>query len=83
MTRIEIGHHLVADTRVCGGRMIFRGTRVLVADALELLKAGLTAEQVAEEYRGLVTPKRASRVLSDLFSSLAFARRGVRLFPQT
>lgn len=66
MTRIEIGRHLVADTRVCGGRMIFKGTRVLVADALELLKAGLTPEQVAEEYRGLVTPKgvREALVLS-------------------
>lgn len=41
MTRIEIGDHLVVDTRVCGDRLVFKGTRVLVADALQLLKTGL------------------------------------------
>ncbi len=78
MTRIEIGHHLVADTRVCGGRMIFRGTRVLVADALELLKAGLKDEQVAEEYRGLVTPKAVRE-------ALVFSRKGIvrEVLPKT
>ena len=51
--------------------MIFKGTRVLVADALELLKAGLTPEQVAEEYRGLVTPKavREALVLSSSYDA--------------
>jgi len=36
MARIEIGKHLAADSRVCGGRLIFKGTRILVSDALEL-----------------------------------------------
>ena len=78
MTRIEIGHHLVADTRVCGGRMIFKGTRVLVADALELLKTGLTPEQVAEEYRGLVTPKAVRE-------ALVLSRKGIvrEVLPKT
>ncbi len=40
MARIEIGKHLAADTRVCNGRLIFRGTRILVSDAVELTKAG-------------------------------------------
>ena len=35
MTRIEIGQHLVADSRVCDGRLIFKGTRIMVADAVE------------------------------------------------
>ena len=55
MSRIEIGEHLAVDSRVCGGRLIFKGTRVLVADVLELLKTGLMPDQVAQEYRGLVT----------------------------
>lgn len=57
MARVEIGQYLATDTRVCRGRLIFKGTRVLVADALELLRAGLTPEQVAREYGGLVTPE--------------------------
>jgi uncharacterized protein (DUF433 family) len=55
MTRIEIGEHLLVDSRVCGGRLIFKGTRVLVADALALVKTGLTPDQIAREYRKLVT----------------------------
>jgi len=55
MARLEIGKHLVADTRVCGGRLIFRGTRVRVADALELLAAGYTPQAVAGQYPGVIS----------------------------
>lgn len=57
MARIEIGRHLAIDTRVCGGRLIFKGTRILVSDALELLQANFTAEQIAQEYQGLIAPE--------------------------
>lgn len=57
MARIEIGHYLTSDTRVCRGRLIFKDTRILVSDALELLKTGFTPEQIAREYHGLVTPE--------------------------
>ncbi len=57
MARIEIGKHLAVDTRVCGGRLIFKGSRILVSDAIELTKAGYTPEAVAEQYRGLITPE--------------------------
>ena len=55
MARIEIGKHLAADSRVCKGRLIFKGTRILVSDALELTKAGYTPEAIARQYRGIVT----------------------------
>ena len=70
MARVEIGRYLATDTRVCRGRLIFKGTRVLVADALELLKAGLTPEQVAQEYRGAVIPEAVRE-------ALALSRRGI------
>jgi uncharacterized protein (DUF433 family) len=57
MARVEIGQYLATDTRVCGGRLIFRGTRVSVSDVLELLSAGLSPERISQEYRGLVTPQ--------------------------
>jgi len=38
MARVEIGRHLATDTRVCGGRLIFKGTRILVSDVLEALR---------------------------------------------
>ncbi|MBI3247587.1 MAG: DUF433 domain-containing protein [Deltaproteobacteria bacterium] len=55
MARLEIGQHLAIDTRLCSGRLIFKGSRILVSDALELLQAGFTPEQIAQEYRGLIT----------------------------
>jgi uncharacterized protein (DUF433 family) len=78
MARVEIGHYLTTDTRVCGGRLVFKGTRVLVSDALDLLKAGFSPEQVSREYGGLVTPE-ATR------EALAFSRKGIvrEVLPRT
>ena len=70
MARLEIGRHLAADTRVCAGRLIFRGTRILVSDAIELVEAGYTPQAVAEQYGGLVTPEAVREALS-------LIRRGV------
>ena len=70
MVRIEIGKHLAADSRVCGGRLIFKGTRILVSDALELKKAGYTPEAIAREYRGIITAK-------GVREALTLTRRGI------
>ncbi len=70
MARIEIGKHLVADTRVCSGRLIFKGTRILVADALELIKAGYSPKAIARQYRGSVTAQAVRE-------ALALMRRGI------
>lgn len=45
MARIEIGKYLAADTRVSGGRLILKGSRILVLDVLELTQAGYTPQQ--------------------------------------
>jgi len=70
VARIEIGKHLAADTRVCSGRLIFKGTRILVSDALELSEAGYTPETIARQYRGMLTPK-------GVREALALTRRGM------
>ena len=64
MARLEIGKYLAADTRVCGGRLIFRGTRILVSDALELTAAGYTPEAIAGQYRGIVTVEAIQEALT-------------------
>jgi uncharacterized protein (DUF433 family) len=63
MARIEIGKHLAADTRVCGGRLIFKGTRILVSDALELSAAGYAPEAIADQYPGILTPEAVREAL--------------------
>lgn len=70
MARIEIGKYLAADTRVCNGRLIFRGTRILVSDAVELTKAGYTPDAIARQYRGAVTAR-------GVREALRFTQRGI------
>jgi uncharacterized protein (DUF433 family) len=64
MARVEIGQYLVTDTRVCRGRLIFKGTRVLVSDVLELLEAGFDPEKISQEYSRLVTPEAVREVVA-------------------
>lgn len=70
MARVEIGKHLAVDTRVCGGRLIFRGTRIMVADAMELSEDEYSAEAIADQYHGIITPEAVKEALS-------LIRRGV------
>ncbi len=70
MARIEIGKHLAADSRVCGGRLMFKGTRIFVSDALELTASGYTPEAIARQYRGIITAK-------GVREALTFTRRGI------
>lgn len=57
MARIEIGKSLAVDSRVCGGRLIFRGTRIPVADALEMVEMGYSPDGISKQYRGMVSPE--------------------------
>lgn len=70
MARIEIGKYLATDTRVCGGRLTFKGTRILVSDALELSAAGYAPEKIARQYRGILTVEAVQEALN-------LTRRGV------
>jgi uncharacterized protein (DUF433 family) len=51
----------------CGGRPCIRGMRIRVVDVLDLLAAGLSAEQVLEEMPDLV--------MDDLKAALRYAAR--------
>jgi len=55
MVILQIGKYITLDPRVCGGRLTFRNTRIKIADALEMLRAGMTAEQVAANYPELLS----------------------------
>ena len=64
MARVEIGNHLAVDTRVCGGRVIFNGTRIMIADAVELSGRGYAPEAIADQYYGIITPEAVREALS-------------------
>lgn len=57
------------DPEQCGGRPCIRGMRIRVSDVLDLLAAGLSAEQVIEELPDLE--------LEDVRAALRYASRRI------
>ena len=52
--RIELGRHIVADSKICGGQPTFKGTRIMVWIVLEQLEDGLSWDEIAREWDGRV-----------------------------
>lgn len=46
----ELLERITVEPGKCGGRPCIRGMRIRVSDVLDLLAAGLTAEQILEDY---------------------------------
>lgn len=62
-----IAERITVDPAQCGGRPCIRGMRIRVSDVLDLLAAGLSAEQVIEELPDLEA--------ADVEACLRFASR--------
>lgn len=41
---------IIINPKICHGKPVFRGTRVLVSDVLEMLASGMSIEGVLKEY---------------------------------
>ena len=52
--RVELGRHIVADPKICGGQPTFKGTRIMVWIVLEQLDRGLTWQEIVREWGGRV-----------------------------
>ena len=46
----EIAPHIVIDEKICRGKLVIQGTRVLVEVVLGNLASGMTPDEVAAEY---------------------------------
>ena len=44
---------IIADPEICHGKPIFKGTRILVSDIVELIAYGESIEKILEEYPSL------------------------------
>ena len=53
--KMVLGRYIVADPKVCHGKLTFRGTRIFVADVLEQVADGLTWDSISEQWRGKVS----------------------------
>ena len=58
---------ITVNPKQCGGRPCIRGMRIRVVDVLDLLAAGLSAEQILEELPDLE--------MDDIKASLRYASR--------
>ncbi|MEB3859794.1 MAG: DUF433 domain-containing protein [Desulfurococcales archaeon] len=41
---------IISDPRICHGKPVFKGTRILVSDILEMIAEGMTVDEILEEY---------------------------------
>ena len=51
--RVEINKYIVADSEICHGKPTFKGTRIMVWQVLEMLEAGVPAEEIITSF---ITP---------------------------
>jgi uncharacterized protein (DUF433 family) len=58
---------ITVDPNVCGGRPCIRGMRIRVSDILDMLAAGVSQEEILEDYPYLEG--------ADLTAALTFAAR--------
>jgi uncharacterized protein (DUF433 family) len=64
---VYVSERITADPGQCGGRPCVRGMRIRVTDVLDLLAAGLTAEEILGELPDLE--------MEDIQACLQFAAR--------
>ncbi len=53
--RIDINEFIVSDSEICGGTPTFKGTRIMVWQVMELLGAGITIEEILQDYFPQIT----------------------------
>lgn len=53
-----IEHYIAVDPTICHGKPCFKGTRIMVWQILELLEAGVSAQEItSEDYFPQLTPE--------------------------
>ena len=53
----DLGQHITANPKVCGGRPTFKGTRVIVWQVLDQVAEGMPWEQICWSWRGKDIPR--------------------------
>ena len=53
--RVELGRYIVADLKICHGQPTYKGTRIMAWVILEQIERGMTWDDIADEWDGLVS----------------------------
>ncbi len=54
MNRIELGKYIVADPRICHGKLTFKGTRIFVQDVVQMVAEGMDWDHIIAEWDGAI-----------------------------
>jgi len=72
----NLGRYIVADPGVCHGKPTFRGTRIMVWQALEMVSEGMDFDTIAKTWGGVITPEAVAEATQ--LASLAFQKGGAK-----
>src|SRR5438128_1113004 len=64
------GRYVVADPAICHGKVTFAGTRIFVADVLEMVAMGIDWDEIIRDCHGSITREGISEAV--LLSARAF-----------
>jgi uncharacterized protein (DUF433 family) len=53
--KMVLGRYIVADPKICHGKLTFRGTRIFVAQILDQVAEGIPFATISEEWGGAVS----------------------------
>lgn len=48
--KININEFIIIDSEICNGKPVFKGTRIMVWQVMELLGAGVSIEEILKDY---------------------------------
>ena len=68
---------VIVDPKICHGKPVFKGTRVLVTDVLEMIASGMSINEVLEEYPQL----NREMILEAIALAAELLRRERRVIP--
>jgi uncharacterized protein (DUF433 family) len=71
MAKKIIGRYIVADPKICHGKLTFKGTRIFVDDVLEMVAQGLAWDYIIEQWHGAVTKNAIKEAVTLSKESLA------------
>jgi uncharacterized protein (DUF433 family) len=72
----NLGRHIVADPTICHGKPTFRGTRIMVWQALEMVSEGMDFETISKTWGGVITPEAVAEATQ--LASLVFQKGGAK-----
>jgi len=77
----EFNPYIVANPTICHGQPTFKGTRVMVWQVLDLLGAGVTVDEILQDYFPQLTREAIFAALQ--YASHAVEEEEYAAFPQT